>query len=300
MCGFGVVMSILSFKDRGKWGKSSYRGNCSGFVYQEMFSWLKPNVFVDPMAGSMTSIEVAQEMGIEAYGLDLHSGFNILKDRIIDSVKKEADLVFSHPPYGGMILYSGNVWGESHPDDLSRCIDDDDFNNKLQLALLNQREATRDGGFYGTLIGDWRRQGSYSSYQAEIIARMPKDELASVIIKAQHNTMSGRINYGKQALPMISHEYMLLWQKKQTSFFALFRGLALSQQQRLSGTWHSIIRLALMQLGGTAPLDQLYDHVFAASPDRATKNIHWKAKVRQTLQLNEDFLAVERGVWKII
>lgn len=48
----------------------------------------------------MTSIEVAQEMGIEAYGLDLHSGFNILKDRIIDSVKKEADLVFSHPPYG--------------------------------------------------------------------------------------------------------------------------------------------------------------------------------------------------------
>ena len=293
-------MSILSYENRGKWGKSSYRGNCSGFIYQEMFSWLKPSVFVDPMAGSMTSIEVAQEMGIEAYGLDLHSGFNILKDRIIDSVKKEADLVFSHPPYGGMILYSGNVWGESHPDDLSRCIDDDDFNNKLQLALLNQREATRAGGYYGTLIGDWRRQGSYSSYQAELIARMPKDELASVIIKTQHNTMSGRINYRKQTLPMITHEYLLLWQKKNTSFFAMFRGLALSQKQRLSGTWHSIIRLALMQLGGTAPLDQIYDHVFAASPDRITKNAHWKAKVRQTLQLHKGFVPVERGVWKIV
>jgi hypothetical protein len=39
---WSCIMSILSFKDRGKWGKSSYRGNCSGFVYQEMFSWLKP------------------------------------------------------------------------------------------------------------------------------------------------------------------------------------------------------------------------------------------------------------------
>ena len=293
-------MSILDFKNRGTWGKSSYRGNCSGFVYREMFSWLKPNVFVDPMAGSMTSIEVAEEMGIEAYGLDLHSGFNILKDRIIDSVKKEADLVFSHPPYGGMILYSGNVWDEEpHPDDLSRCINDDDFNNKLQLALLNQREATRNGGFYGTLIGDWRRQGSYSSYQAEIIARLPKDELASVIIKAQHNTMSSRIDYRKQALPMISHEYLLLWKKKDTSFFALFRGLALSQQQRLSGTWHSIIKLSLMQLGGTAQLDQIYDQVFASVPERATKNIHWKAKVRQTLQLHNDFLCIDRGVWMI-
>ena len=290
-------MSILDFKNRGTWGKSSYRGNCSGFVYREMFSWLKPNVFVDPMAGSMTSIEVAEEMGIEAYGLDLHSGFNILKDRIIDSVKKESDLVFSHPPYGGMILYSGNVWGESHPDDLSRCIDDDDFNNKLQLALLNQREATRDGGFYGTLIGDWRRQGVYTSYQAEIIARMPKDELASVVIKAQHNTMSGRFNYGKQKLPMITHEYMLLWQKKSTSFFALFRGLALSQKQRLSSTWQSIIKLALMQLGGSAPLEQIYEHVFATCPEKAIKNIHWKAKVRQTLQLHDAFISSSRGMW---
>jgi hypothetical protein len=65
------------------------------------------------MAGSMTSIEVAQEMGIEAYGLDLHSGFNILKDRIIDSVKKEADLVFSHPPYGGMVFCTQVMSGVS-------------------------------------------------------------------------------------------------------------------------------------------------------------------------------------------
>jgi hypothetical protein len=42
----------------------------------DLFEQLKPRVFVDQMVGSGTSIEIAQEMGIEAHGLDLHSGFN--------------------------------------------------------------------------------------------------------------------------------------------------------------------------------------------------------------------------------
>jgi len=120
-------MSILSYPDRGKWGKSSWRGNCSGYVYKEIFERLRPNVFVDPMVGSGTSVEVAREMGIEAYGLDLHSGFNAIRDSIAEAVGKPADLVVSHPPYGAMIVYSGSVWGHAHKDDLSRCIDDEDF-----------------------------------------------------------------------------------------------------------------------------------------------------------------------------
>jgi hypothetical protein len=69
--------SILSFPDRGHWGNAGYRGNCSGYVYQQLFTVLRPRVFIDPMVGSGTSVEVAREMGTEAYGLDLHSGFNI-------------------------------------------------------------------------------------------------------------------------------------------------------------------------------------------------------------------------------
>ena len=69
-------MSILSFPERGPWGKSSWRGNCSGHVYKSLFEQLRPGTFVDPMVGSGTSVEVAREMGIQAFGLDLHSGFN--------------------------------------------------------------------------------------------------------------------------------------------------------------------------------------------------------------------------------
>ena len=74
------------------------------------------------MVGGGTSVEVAREMGIEAHGLDLHSGFNILKQRILEAVGKPSDLVLSHPPYHNIVVYSGKVWGRvGHPDDLSRC-----------------------------------------------------------------------------------------------------------------------------------------------------------------------------------
>jgi hypothetical protein len=103
--------SILSFCDRGPWGNGRYRGNCSGYVYQRLFEQFRPRVFTDPMVGSGTSVEVAREMGIETYGLDLHSGFNILKTSILETVGKPSDLVLSHPPYHDMIPYSGSELG---------------------------------------------------------------------------------------------------------------------------------------------------------------------------------------------
>ena len=64
-------------------------------MYREIFDALRPRVFTDPMAGGRTSVEVAREMGIEAHGLGLHSGFNILKQRILEVVGKPSDLVLS-------------------------------------------------------------------------------------------------------------------------------------------------------------------------------------------------------------
>lgn len=293
-------MSILSFPQRGPWGKSSWRGNCTGFVYKDLFERLQPKSFCDAMVGSGTSVEVAKEMGIEAYGLDLHSGFNILRDSIVKTVGKEVDIVLTHPPYANMVLYSGNQWGtQPHPDDLSHCIDDNDFNEKMQIALLNQREATKNGGFYGTIIGDWRRNGIYSSYQAECIARMPADELVAVIIKAQHNTMSERKTYGKLKLPFILHEYILLWQRKAKSTYHLLSTIANEQAARLRGTWRSIVRNIMMELGGKASLTEVYEAVSKGAPEKVQQNPNWQAKIRQTLNSSEDYFSQERGVWAL-
>lgn len=292
-------MSIFSFPDRGPWGQSSWRGNCTGHVYVELFNRLKPAVFIDPMMGSGTSIEVAKEMNIEAYGLDLHRGFNILRDSIVGRVGKQADLVVSHPPYADMIQYSGKIYGEPHPDDLSRCKDDADFHEKLQIALINQREATKGGGVYGTIIGDYRRNGIYSSYQAEAITRMPSDELLAVLIKQQHNTTSGRQQYAKIQMPFILHEYILLWRKKASPIFHLLGVLANEQAARLRGTWRAVIRNVMIALGGAARLDAIYDQVASGCPEKVKENPNWKAKVRQILNSTGEYTSSERGVWAL-
>jgi hypothetical protein len=209
----GIPGSVLSFPDRGPWGDSRYRGNCSGYIYKGVFEQLRPRVFTDPMVGSGTSVDVARGMGIEAHGLDLHSGFNVLAHSILERVGKPSDLVLSHPPYHDIIVYSGKVWGKApHPDDLSRCKTEEEFVEKLHLSLLNQRTATARGGYYGLIIGDVRRRGRYSSYQAEMIARMPKAELCAVLIKEQHNVQSEGTQYPNLTLPRILHEYIVLWQ----------------------------------------------------------------------------------------
>lgn len=296
-------MSILSFPERGHWGDAKWRGNCSGHVYQQLFEQLLREhadpVFIDPMMGSGTSIEVAREMNIRAHGLDLHQGFNILRDSILERTGEPGNLVLSHPPYGGMILYSGEVWGkDAHPDDLSRCVDDEDFHRKMQLALLNQREATLPGGYYGCIVGDWRRNGVYTSYQAEIVARMPAKELAAVLIKSQHNAKSSFKSYGKMKLPYIMHEYIVLFERKRATVLAVLGAIASQAQARLQGTWRNVVRGVLMQLGGEAPIAAIYEKVSTAT-DKVASNSTWREKVRQTLQIYPDFRRVETGVWAL-
>ena len=76
-------------------------------------------------------------------------------------------------PYHNIVVYSGNEQGRGvHPDDLSRCASEDEFLDKLTIALKNQRHATRAGGDHG----DVRKGGVYSSYQAELIVRMPRQD----------------------------------------------------------------------------------------------------------------------------
>lgn len=296
------MSSVLSFPDRGHWGKSSWHGNCSGHVYKELYQRLKPELVVDPMMGSGTSIEVAHEMNIDAVGLDLHQGFDALTMSILERVGRPAGLVISHPPYGSQVLYSGNVWGkEPHPNDLSRCIDDEDFNAKMQAVLLNQREATAPGKYYATIIGDWRRNGRYSSYQAECISRMPASELVGVLIKQQHNVRSDSTRYGRMVLPFIQHEYIILWQrtKQVMSTLQTLKTIADEQQRRVRSTWRSVVRTVLASLGGQADLGKLYDAIEREAPEKIKQNDAWKAKLRQVVQIYDEFENVGRGVWKL-
>lgn len=142
-----MLRSVISFPDRGPYGKASYRGNTSGWAVKALLEHYRPSLFVDPAEGSGTSGDIARELGIEYVGLDLHSGFNLVRDSLLKRVKRPCDYVFYHPAYFSMVLYSGNVWGsEPHQDDLSRCKTPEEFLEKLQVTLCNIYDAVRRAG----------------------------------------------------------------------------------------------------------------------------------------------------------
>ena len=54
----------MSFPERGNYGKSSWRGNTSGYVIKELIQHFDPKIFVDACEGSGTSADVCKEMGV--------------------------------------------------------------------------------------------------------------------------------------------------------------------------------------------------------------------------------------------
>lgn len=65
---------------------------------------------------------------------------------------------------------------------------------------------------------------------------------------------------------------------------------------RSNDTWQIIVNDALEDLNGKASLSEIYDCVISMAPGKVKTNNHYKAKIRQTLQMH--FNRVERGVYK--
>lgn len=248
--------------------------------------------------GGGTSRDVAREMNVNYVGLDLHSGFDFTKESVLSRLPHPADVCFSHPAYHTMIDYveERRKHGKDFTfgDDLSKCKSTEEFLDKINVMLLNQREAVKNGGIYTTLIGDMRKAGQFHSFQSDFIKMMPKNELLSVVIKQQHNTMSSFNTYNGKTI-FIDHEYLLIWKKQMGSLVRILWDKASEYQRNIQGTWRNFVRIALMNTGGKATLETLYAEVERVAGEKIKNNPNYKAKIRQVLQQN--FQSVERGVW---
>ncbi|WP_245001161.1 hypothetical protein [Caldalkalibacillus thermarum] len=290
------MKSVVSFPNRGPWGNSSYRGNCSGHLIKELilhfFPNSKPKRFVEVFSGGGTGKEVAKELGItNSVHLDLNTGWNALKDEI----PYGSDFVFSHPPYWDIIRYE-EIRGSFDPDDLSNTMSYEEFIAKLDQVNAKIYASLFNGGRHAILIGDIRKQGKYYS----IIKDMTWfGELESHVIKVQHNCTSDRIKYSNTNFIPIVHEHLLIFRKNQV--WAVRVKMVLSKKFDLRHfkniTWRDLVQGALEWLGGKACLPQIYKIIEGSK--KARQNRHWKEKVRQTLQLYDDFVRLERGVWKL-
>ena len=64
------LTTVLSFPERGPYGESNYRGNCSGYVQKSLFEFFQPKKVGDFMAGSNTTGDVCEELSINYLSRD--------------------------------------------------------------------------------------------------------------------------------------------------------------------------------------------------------------------------------------
>jgi len=288
--------SIISYPERGHWGNSSYRGNCSGHVIKDLIQHFYPNStpkrFVEVFSGGGTGKDVASELGItDSVHLDLNTGWNALKDEI----PYGSDFVFSHPPYWDIVKYDRQR-GFYDPDDLSNVISYEEFIQKLDKVNAKIYQSLINGGRHAFLVGGVRRKGKYYS----IIKDMSWfGDLESHIIKAQHNCLSSNKVYSNNNFIPIEHEHLLIFKKNEiwavqlkSTFTKTF-----DLRQFSNITWRDLIQGAMEWLGGQANLQQIYELIDGSKKTKG--NQHWKEKIRQTLQMHENFAFVTRGVWRL-
>ena len=300
--------SILSFPERGNYGNSKWRGNCSGYVIRELLDFFRPQVFIDPACGSNTSGDVVRELNqkegrdIEYFGFDLAQGFNLLRDSLLKAIGgARCNYAFYHPPYMNIVRYSGEVWGQTpHPDDLSNCADYQDFLTKLAVSLENIYDCLTADGAFSVLIGDVRQKGVYYPLQADLVQLAP-GTLDGIIIKTQHNCQSDAKTYrgGKPFIP-IQHEYILNFRKNRLIVGILDNTLAISRrlENLARANWTKLVRIALETCGGrNAPLQQIYEVIERNAPQTVATRPNWQARVRATLQSN--FQSSQRGLWSL-
>lgn len=291
-----MLTSIMNFQERGIWGNSRYRGNCSGFVIKNLLDHFKPKKFMEIFAGGGTGYDVAKDLGYEnSIHLDLNphwGGHNVLKDDIPEGT----DFTFLHPPYHDIIQYSGEMWGEAHPDDLSRCPSYDDFISKLDKVHAKVYASLRNGGRMAILVGDCRRNGDYFSIMMDM-AKIGK--LESHIIKIQNNCVSDRTSYKGKFIPIL-HEHLLVFRKNDVWAIplAMTKKTTIDMKNSDTPTWRDLLQ-ATMESHPSNEINLSDLYALIGTTRKASKNPHWKEKIRQTLQLHDEFEPVERGIWRL-
>lgn len=298
--------SIISFPNRGKWGNSKYRGNCSGYVQKSLFEQFHTKEVTDPMAGSFTTRDVANDMGIISHCYDLSQGFNALTDEVPEEACG-SDLWFWHPPYSSVINipYAGSMWDDKafeakfgydpKPYDLGQ-MDWDEFVLAMNKCMLKFYAAMETGARMCVLMGDIKRNGVCRSMIRDIAQ---PGVLENIVIKAQHNCVSDGHTYSNRNFIPIIHEYIMIL-KKMAPYsldFTMTKRYKLDIRDSKDVSWKDVVAAVLNKLGREATLDEIYAEIDGFK--KCDTNSHWKDKIRQTLQQYSMFSSTRRGVWSL-
>lgn len=296
------MKSIVSYPDRGKGGRSSYRGNCSPRLIDDLVDQFSVEEISDYMCGSGTVEDVANRRGITCHCYDLNRGFDLVSMEIPERNR----FIFWHPPYGDMITYAGSQYSAEEVQtkygidplkaDLSQIKDWDEFVRMMNYCMMKQFASLEPGGRIAVLMGDMKRKGRLFSMLCDIVK---PGTMENIVIKAQHNCWSDTRTYSGNFIPIV-HEYLLICRKDEPMLIPLRMTVQRQADVRdlKSATWKDVVASVMESIGGTVTLEALYQEIDGHR--KTATNQHWKEKVRQTLQIHPDiFYHDGKGRWKL-
>ncbi len=280
------MQSIVSYKNRGNFGDSKYRGNCTGYIIKDLinnyYPTSKPKKFVEIFSGGGTGKDVAIELNItNSLHLDLNNGW----DALIDEIPSGADFIFSHPPYWDIISYETqrNSYSEN---DLSNNMPYEKFIEKLNIVNEKIYHSLLYGGRHAMLIGDVRKNGKYYS----IIKDMTwYGDLESHIIKIQYNCLSDNKTYSSNNFIPIKHEHLLVFKKNKLWIVneKITNTIQVNIMEVTNITWRDLIQATIQYLKNKATIEEIYNILVKSK--KAENNNHVREKIRQTLNNNSNF-----------
>lgn len=307
------LTSFVAYPERGEGGSAVWRGNCSPHMVEDILQYVleckrygrQPTdgiKLLDPMSGSCSSKAAADKFGVESALYDLNpapahgrGGWNALRDDVDD----DADLIFLHPPYHDIVLYSGRQWGETpHPDDLSRCDTYEEFIDRLNYVIKKLYMSLRRDGRMAILVGDIRQNGRFYSIQNDI---MTLGRMEAFISKGQFNCQSDNRTYKKPFIPIVT-EYLILLKKEGRLLIPFSRRISgtynMLQFDNSAMTWNHLVRNVMEELGGTASTEQLY--TLLENHPKAQGRKHYRDRIRAVIQeYPNTYRPVGRGIYEL-
>lgn len=284
------MQSVISYSNRGDFGDSKYRGNCSGNVIKDLIQHFypnsKPKKFVEVFSGGGTGKDVANELQINnSVHLDLNNGW----DALTDEIPTGSDFIFSHPPYWDIISYEKQRNSYSK-NDLSNEMPYKEFIEKLNIVNEKIYHSLVYGGRHALLIGDVRKQGKYYSILKDMTWF---GDLESHIIKIQYNCMSDNKKYSNNNFIPIKHEHLLVFRKNRIWLFdeKITNTIQINIMEVTNITWRDLIQATIQYLKNKATIDDIYNILVKSK--KAKNNNHVREKIRQTLNNNPNFKKVE-------
>lgn len=305
--------TVLSFPNRGPWGDSRYRGNCSGWIPAFFINKYKVKKLAEVFAGSGTTYDVCKDMGVQYVGIDLNPNptrdgiiaMDILDDTVdLPNGFYDADMVFLHPPYPSIndVRYAGHMWKDLDGSGKLHDIQEMSFEDGMRSvnhAIIRAYNAMPKGSYEVCLVGEIRSHGQYRSMMQNL--SIP-GILHQTFIKIQHNTVSGRRNYScNNDYALTGHE-MIAVIKKPSGYelsIVIPRRYTMDIRDSKMATWKDVVMAAVRNLGGTQKNSDIYLEI--ENHEKAARNPNWKAKVRQTLQVLSQaglIVHVAEGQWR--